>query len=111
MRSPEDELLITMTHGIGGWMIGTSVNAREIAVFAEMTGDRSIPSSADDIDRLLTSLNDAGLVVHRSRTHAVSSAEPYRSYVLTPDGWARAQELEEADQRPPVSPQGDASTG
>jgi DNA-binding PadR family transcriptional regulator len=111
MRSLEDELVVAMSHGIGGWVIGSSVNAQEVAVFVEVIGNRALPSSADDIDQLLTNLNDAGLVAYRSRTSAVGSAEPYRSYVLTPDGWARARELEDADRQPPPIARGDASTG
>ena len=95
MRSPEDALLMAMSHGMEGWMLGTATDAPEIATYGEMTGNRAIPRTPEAIDRMLSDLHDAGLVAYRSRPHNVEH-EParYRSYALTEDGWARARELE-----------------
>jgi hypothetical protein len=98
MRHPLDELLIALSHGLDGWMLGSATDAIEIAAFVDSTGNRAIPKSPEAIDRLLRDMQDLALVKRRSMPPNVRRrSEPYPSVALTDDGWARARDLEAAD--------------
>jgi DNA-binding PadR family transcriptional regulator len=92
MRQPEDELLIVLSHGMDGWMLGTETDAVEIATFVNTTGQAGIPKAAAAIEGLLEDMVNAGLVERVSRPPGL---ELYGAYALTEDGWARARDLED----------------
>ena len=78
----------------------------ELARFLEEAEAQTVPQSPAAIDRLLTDLEDAGLVTPETRPASTSTGrELYRCYILTDAGLARAHELEAADKRFP--PHGD----
>jgi hypothetical protein len=101
MRLPEDALLIALAHGLDGLMLGTTTDAFEIATFVDTTGVREIPSTPEAIEELLGDMEDAGLV---RRLPLPALDEPrfakFHSIALTEDGWARARELEEEEEKP-----------
>jgi DNA-binding PadR family transcriptional regulator len=98
MRQPADELLVVLSHGMEGWMLGSTTDAVEIATFAATTGNRSIPRAPAAVEQLLEDMVAAGLVEHRSRDQSKNRwSEIYSAYALTEPGWARARELEAAD--------------
>lgn len=100
MRQPIDELLIKLSHGMEGWMLGTTTDAVEIATFADTTGNRSIPRAPAAVEQLLEDMVSAGLVEHRSRDQSKNRwTEIYGAYALTEGGWARARQLEADEQR------------
>jgi hypothetical protein len=95
MRRPADELLVALSHGMEGWMLGTTTDAVEIASFASTTGNESIPRTPEAVERLLEDLVTAGLVDNRSRDQSKHRwTEIYGAYGLTEEGWTRARELE-----------------
>jgi DNA-binding PadR family transcriptional regulator len=102
-RRPADELIILLSHGMEGWMLGTTTDAVEIATFAVTTGNRAIPRTPDAIEQLLKNLVEAGLVEHRSRQPNKNRLTEIRSaYGLTEGGWVRAHQLEAAERLPPL---------
>lgn len=102
MRLPADELLIALSHGMEGWMLGSTTDAVEIATFAATTGNRAIPRAPAAVEQLLEDMVTAGLVEHRSRDkHKDRWTEIYSAYALTEAGWARARELETTEEGAP----------
>ena len=92
---PADNLILLLATGLEGWMLGASTDASEIFAFVEMTDNKTLPRSPDAIDALLTALHEAGLVTPRPRlSQAEAHLATYRSYALTPAGWARIRTLE-----------------
>jgi len=90
-----DDLILLLATGLEGWMLGASTDASEIFAFVEMTDNETLPRSPEAIDDLLTTLHEAGLVVPRPRlSQAEARLASYRSYALTPAGWARVRALE-----------------
>ena len=59
MRHPADELLIALSHGLDGWMLGSTTDPIEIASFLSATGKRAIPSTPEAIQRLLEDMEIA----------------------------------------------------
>ena len=104
MRTPEDELLLAMWQGRGSW-VGSAVDATELAIYLEEADQRTVPQTAADIDRILTELQDAGLVTPGARPLSMARGmQFYRPSVLTEKGLARAHELEAVDEHfPPHS--------
>ena len=103
MRQPEDELLIILSHGLEGRMLGSTTDAIEIASFLETRGVRLIPNTAEAIEELLGDMEDAGLV---RRLSIPPLDEPrlakFHSVVLSEEGWARARQVEgEGEPAPP----------
>lgn len=92
---PTDDLMLLLGSGLDGWMLDASTDAAEIFAFVEMTDDPDLPRSAEAIDHLLVELHEAGLVAPRAGpSRAEARLSIYRSYALTPDGWARIGALE-----------------
>jgi DNA-binding PadR family transcriptional regulator len=88
MRQPADELIILLSHGMEGWMLGTTTDAVEIATFAVTTGNRAIPRTPDAVEQLLEDMVEAGLVEHCSRQPNKNRlAEIRGAYGLTEGGW------------------------
>ena len=95
VTEPTDDLILLLGTGLDGWMLDASTDAAEIFAFVEMTDNADLPRSAEAIDHLLTELHEAGLVAPRARiSRAEARLSIYRSYALTPDGWARIRALE-----------------
>jgi hypothetical protein len=95
VTQPTDDLILLLGSGLDGWMLDASTDAAEIFAFVEMTEHADLPRSAEAIDHLLTELHEAGLVAPRARiSRAEARLSIYRSYALTPDGWARIRALE-----------------
>ena len=95
MRPPADELLVALSHGLEGWMLGSTTDAVEIATFADSTGNRAIPRTPEAVEQLLEDMVDAGLVEHRSRDLKKARwTEMYAAYGLTEEGWTRARDLD-----------------
>jgi hypothetical protein len=95
MRQPADELLIALSHGMEGWMLGSTTDAVEIATFAATIGSRAIPRTPAAVEQLLEDMVGAGLVEHRSRQPNKNRwTEIYSAYGVTQGGRARARELE-----------------
>ena len=42
MRQPVDELLLALSHGLDGWMLGNATDPIEIASFLSATGNRAL---------------------------------------------------------------------
>ena len=85
----------SLQHGRCTRMLDASTDAAEIFAFVEMTDDPDLPRSAEAIDHLLVELHEAGLVAPRAGpSRAEARLSIYRSYALTPDGWARIGALE-----------------
>ena len=97
MRHPLDELLIALSHGLDGWMLGSTTDAVEIASFLKATGRRAIPRTPEAIEGLLRDMETAGLVERRSRSSPVDEVSQFHTYAMTEQGWVRAQELGETD--------------
>lgn len=92
--TPADHLILLLASGLEGWMLGASTDAAELFSFVEMTDDPDLPRSVEAIDHLLTELHEAGLVTPRARrSRAEARISAYRSFALTPDGWARSRTL------------------
>jgi hypothetical protein len=92
---PTDHLIVLLGSGLEGWMLDASTDASEILAFVEMTDNADLPRSVEAIDHLLTELHEAGLIAPRARlSRAEARLSIYRSYALTPDGWARIRALE-----------------
>lgn len=104
MRSPVDELLIALSRGLEGWMLGSMTDAVEIASFADTTGSRAIPRTPEAVEQLLEDMVDAGLMEHRSRDLNKNRwSETYSAYGVTEEGWRRARELAATEQQGPES--------
>lgn len=103
----EDEVLLAMWQGRGSWS-GSAVDANELATYLEEADHRTVPRSPAAIDRILSSLLEAGFVAAGSRPLDMARGiDLYASYVLTDKGLARAHELEAKDKHFP--PHGDES--
>jgi hypothetical protein len=101
VRQPADDLILALASGLDGWMLDASTDASEIFSFVEMTENADLPKSVEAIDQLLTELHEAGLVTPRARrSRAEARLSIYRSYALTPDGWARIRALETGSDGP-----------
>lgn len=102
MRTPEDELIIALSHGLDGWMLGSRTDAVEIATFLDTTDNRVIPRTAEAMEELLGDLLDAGLVERRWPSASEKLAhERFHAYGLTEAGWTRAREMEPPVQEDP----------
>jgi hypothetical protein len=86
VTQPTDDLILLLASGLGGWMLDASTDAAR---------------SVEAIDHLLTELHEAGLIAPRARlSRAEARLSIYRSYALTPDGWARTRALENGSEHP-----------
>ena len=94
MRHPVDELLIALSHGLEGWMLGSTTDPIEIASFLSATGKRAIPRTPEAIRGLLEDMETAGLVERRPADSSVAESQPFMTFALTELGWARAAELD-----------------
>jgi hypothetical protein len=94
MRHPVDELLIALSHGLEGWMFGSTTDPIEIASFLSATGKRAIPRTPEAIQGLLEDMETAGLVERRStRTPVDGRFQQFHRFALTEYAWVRAGEL------------------
>jgi DNA-binding PadR family transcriptional regulator len=66
MCAPADELVILLSHGLEGWMLGQTTHPIEIASFLNTTGRRAIPRTPQVIEGLLRDMETAGLAERRS---------------------------------------------
>jgi DNA-binding PadR family transcriptional regulator len=88
-------MLIALSHGLEGWMLGSTTDAIEIASFVNTTGKHAIPGSPEAIEGLLRDMETGGLVERRSTPSPVEGRlQPFHAFALTEHGWARARELE-----------------
>jgi DNA-binding PadR family transcriptional regulator len=95
MHAPADELLILLSHGLEGWMLGQTTHPIEIASFVNTTGRGGIPNTPQAVEGLLEQMETAGLVERRSTSPAdVARFQQFHRFALTEQGWARAAELE-----------------
>jgi hypothetical protein len=92
MRDPVDELLVAISHGLGGSMAGSTTDAVEISSFVNSTRNQSIPKTAEAIEGLLWDMEHAGLLEERSDAASAQHDELHRSYALTKEGWMRARQ-------------------
>jgi DNA-binding PadR family transcriptional regulator len=97
MRTPVDELIVALAHGLEGWMLGSTTDAVEIATYLQSTGNHLIPGSPEAIEGLLTDLLDAGFVERRTPAPLALADARYQTYGLTEAGWRRAHELDPGD--------------
>ena len=86
MRPPVDELLIVLSRGMDGWMLGIETDAVEIATFVNTTAHTGLPKAAAAIEALLEDMLETGLVKRMSRQPGL---ELFGSYALTDDGRVR----------------------
>ena len=84
MRPPAEELLIVLSHGMDGWMLGVETDAVEIATYVNTTAHAGLPKAAAAIEILLEDMVETGLVKRMSRPPGL---ELYGCYALTDDGW------------------------
>ena len=94
MRQPVDELLLALSHGLDGWMLGSTTDPIEIASFLSATGNRAIPSTPEAIQGLLEDMETAGLVEPRLSDSSAARSRQFQTFALTERGWARAAEIE-----------------
>jgi DNA-binding PadR family transcriptional regulator len=94
MRHPVDDLLIALSHGLEGWMFGSTTDAIEIASFLRATGKRAIPRTPEAIEGLLQDMETAGLVERRRPDSSVAGSQQFQTFALTEQGWARAAALD-----------------
>jgi hypothetical protein len=94
-RWPKNALLIALSHGMDGWMLGATTDAIEIASFVNTMGVHAIPNTPEAIEGLLQDMETAGLVERRStRTPVDGRFQQFHRFALTEYGWVRAGELE-----------------
>jgi hypothetical protein len=93
-RWPKNALLIALSHGMDGWMLGSTTDAIEIASFVNTTGVRAIPRTPEAIEGLLQDMETEGLVERRSTPSPVDGRfQQFHTFALTEHGWMRAREL------------------
>jgi hypothetical protein len=91
---PKNALLIALSHGMDGRVLGDTTDAIEIASFVSTMGVHAIPRTPEAIEGLLQDMETAGLVERRSTGTPVEGRyQQFHRFALTEYGWVRAREL------------------